>query len=345
MRNRSIISRFLVRARGPILRVHSSRKTRFVRRLSLLLEPCEPRQLLTLPPTLTIPLVPELDQFGDQILIVQGFDLPERSALGIFDTGASAVTFAATDREVFAGIEAGPIPIKVPGGAAAGGIGGEIVGDVSEPGIIYSDGMHAFDLSFDDFGFPQFNITLSPSAIETPGIQAFVGTDSSPLLPTITGTPALQPSPKYPNGAAARISMQGAKIDFSDIFPDLIIPFPDLTYTVPGSTIEIDPNDTTVYEPLTLPLIPFGGDQILDEVLQPHLLTRPEILWQEIRSKWTLEAMRVEIGETDDHLALREPSIVAGDLDLARLWILKDRELASNPVAWLDDLHKRPETA
>ncbi|MFM7132431.1 MAG: hypothetical protein ACKO0V_24035, partial [bacterium] len=260
MRNRSIISRFLVRARGPILRVRSSRKTRFVRRLSLLLEPCEPRQLLTLPPTLTIPLVPELDQFGDQILIVQGFDLPERSALGIFDTGASAVTFAATDQEVFAGIEAGPIPIKVPGGAAAGGIGGEIVGDVSEPGIIYSDGMHAFDLSFDDFGFPQFNITLSPSAIETPGIQAFVGTDSSPLLPTITGTPALQPSPKYPNGAAARISMQGAKIDFSDIFPDLIIPFPDLTYTVPGSTIEIDPNDTTVYEPLTLPLIPFGGD-------------------------------------------------------------------------------------
>lgn len=260
MRNRSIISQFLMRASGMEFQKSSSHKIQRVRRLSLFLEQFETRQLLTLPPTLTIPLVPELDQFGDQILIVQGFDLPERSALGIFDTGASAVTFAATDQEVFAGIEAGPIPIKVPGGAAAGGIGGEIVGDVSEPGIIYSDGMHAFDLSFDDFGFPQFNITLSPSAIETPGIQAFVGTESSPLLPTITGTPALQPSPKYPSGAAARISMQGAKIDFSDIFPDLIIPFPDLFYTNPGATIETDPNDTTVYEPFTLPLIPFGGD-------------------------------------------------------------------------------------
>lgn len=264
MRNLTIVSKFLVRSDNTNKADRLPRKTRNIHRLTLLLEECETRQLLTLPATLTIPLIPELDQFGDQILIVQGFDVPERAALGIFDTGASAVTFAATDQEVFAGIETGPIPIKVPGGAAAGGIGGEIVGDVSEPGIIYSDGMHAFDLTFDEYGFPQFNITLSPSALETPGIQAFVGTESSPLLPTITGTPALHPSPKYPDGAAARIAMQGAKIDFSDIFPDLIIPFPDLTYTVPGSTIEIDPNDTTVFEPLTLPLIPYGGDNFAD---------------------------------------------------------------------------------
>ena len=160
---------------------------------SLWLEACETRELMTLPPTLTIPLLPDLDQFGDQILIVQGFDDPARAALGIFDTGASAVTFAAQDQEVFGMGDVGQIPIKVPGGASAEGIGGAIIGDVSEPGTIFSDGMHAFNLTFDDIGFPQFNITLSDSAIETPGIQAFVGTEDSPLLPTITGTPALLP--------------------------------------------------------------------------------------------------------------------------------------------------------
>jgi hypothetical protein len=261
---RAIINRFRFASKTGSHTRQVYRKRQAVRRLSLVLESCETRQMLKLPPTLTIPLIPDLDQFGDQILIVQGFGVPERAALGIFDTGASAVTFAATDQEVFAGIEEGPIPIKVPGGAAAGGIGGEIVGDVSEPGTIFSDGMHAFDLSFDEFGFPQFNITLSPSALETPGIQAFVGTESSPLLPTITGTPALHASPKYPDGAAAYVSMQGAKIDFSDIFPDLIIPFPDLTYTVPGTTITYDTADTTLYEPVTLPFIPFGGDNFDD---------------------------------------------------------------------------------
>ncbi|MFM1801165.1 MAG: hypothetical protein RJA81_517 [Planctomycetota bacterium] len=221
---------------------------------------CEARTLLTLPATLTIPLIPELDQFGDQILVVQGFGVPERSALGIFDTGASAVTFGAQDQDVFGSIESGPIPIKVPGGAAAGGIGGEITGDVSEPGTIFSDGMHAFNLTFDEFGFPLFDITLSPSALETPGIQAFVGTESSPLLPTITGTPALNPSPKYPTGAAAIVDMQGALIDFSDIFPGLVIPFPDLSFTTPGTALNFDPANTDLYEPVTFPLVPFGGD-------------------------------------------------------------------------------------
>ena len=247
---------------------------------SLWLEACETRELMTLPPTLTIPLLPDLDQFGDQILIVQGFDDPARAALGIFDTGASAVTFAAQDQEVFGMGDVGQIPIKVPGGASAEGIGGAIIGDVSEPGTIFSDGMHAFNLTFDDIGFPQFNITLSDSAIETPGIQAFVGTEDSPLLPTITGTPALLPSDKYAAGAAAHIKMQGASLDFSDLMPGMIIPFPDLNFANPGESIVYDPNNVDIYDTVTLPLVPFGGDNSADPgdlITETNLYTIPNV--------------------------------------------------------------------
>ena len=120
--------------------------------------------------------------------------------------------------------------------------------------------MHSFDLSFDDIGFPQFNIALSPTALETPDIQAFVGTEESPLLPTITGTPALKASPKYPDGAAAHVEMLGAMLDFSDIFPDLIIPFPDLNFAHPGKSIVYDPANTDIHDTVVFPLIPFGGD-------------------------------------------------------------------------------------
>lgn len=250
------------------------------RLLGLIVEACEIRELMTLPPTLTIPLMPDLDQFGDQILIVQGFDDPARAALGIFDTGASAVTFAAQDQEIFGMGDVGQIPIKVPGGAAAEGIGGAIIGDVSEPGTIFSDGMHAFNLTFDDIGFPQFNITLSDSAIETPGIQTFVGTEDSPLLPTITGTPALLPSPKYVNGAAAHIKMQGASLDFSDLMPGMIIPFPDLVFANPGDSIVYDPNNADIYETVTLPFVTFGGnnsDDPGDLITETELYLIPNI--------------------------------------------------------------------
>ena len=261
------MSHFRKMIRGRINRAISSQPVHLVgsdrrrmRRINLWVETVESRQLLTLPAVLTIPMMPELDQFGDQILVVQGFGIPDRAALGIFDSGASAVTFAGQDQEFFGMGEIGSIPIKVPGGAMAEGIGGSIVGDVSEPGIIYSDGMHSFDLSFDDIGFPQFNIALSPTALETPDIQAFVGTEESPLLPTITGTPALKASPKYPDGAAAHVEMLGAMLDFSDIFPDLIIPFPDLNFAHPGKSIVYDPANTDIHDTVVFPLIPFGGD-------------------------------------------------------------------------------------
>ena len=261
------MSHFRKMIRGRINRAISSQPVHLVgsdrrrmRRINLWVETVESRQLLTLPAVLTIPMMPELDQFGDQILVVQGFGIPDRAALGFFDSGASAVTFAGQDQEFFGMGEIGSIPIKVPGGAMAEGIGGSIVGDVSEPGIIYSDGMHSFDLSFDDIGFPQFNIALSPTALETPDIQAFVGTEESPLLPTITGTPALKASPKYPDGAAAHVEMLGAMLDFSDIFPDLIIPFPDLNFAHPGKSIVYDPANTDIHDTVVFPLIPFGGD-------------------------------------------------------------------------------------
>jgi hypothetical protein len=260
-------------SREPVGSVRSNRRR--IRNLTLWVESVESRQLLTLPAVLTIPMMPELDQFGDQILVVQGFGIPERAALGIFDSGASAVTFAGQDQEFFGMGEIGSIPIKVPGGAMAEGIGGSIIGDVSEPGTIYSDGMHSFDLSFDDIGFPQFNIALSPTALETPDIQAFVGTEDSPLLPTITGTPALNASPKYPDGAAAHVEMLGAMLDFSDIFPGLILPFPDLNFAHPGKTIIYDPANTDIHDTVVLPLIPFGGENSDD----PGDLITESLLW------------------------------------------------------------------
>lgn len=247
-------------------------------------EACESRALMTLPPVLEIPLIPEFDQFGDQILVVQGFDIPERGALGIFDSGASAVTFSGQDQAFFDMSGFGTIPIKVPGGALAEGIGGQIIGDVSEPGVIISDGMSSFNLTFDEWGFPVFEISLRPSALETPGIQTFVGTEQSPLLPTITGTPAMKPSPKYENGAAAWVRMLGAELDFSGLLPgldSLIIPFPDLEFSQPGLTLQPDPVYGEVFDTVTYPLIPFGADNTADPgdlITESYLWMIPDVI-------------------------------------------------------------------
>src|SRR5262249_61029753 len=111
-----------------------------------------------------------------------------RAAFGLVDAGASAVTFSADDQAVFAE-SGGGIPVKNAGGAAASGIGGDIVGDVSEPGVILADGMNAAELSFDSDGVPVVKINFGPTAAATPGIQAFVRTadgipDSAPITHT-----------------------------------------------------------------------------------------------------------------------------------------------------------------
>src|SRR5262245_42701045 len=57
------------------------------------------------PSRLEVPLLPDFDQFGDQFMTVQVYDpgdgLGERVTFGIFDTGASPVTYGFTDQALF----------------------------------------------------------------------------------------------------------------------------------------------------------------------------------------------------------------------------------------------------
>jgi hypothetical protein len=173
---------------------------------TLTVEALEGRLVPANPATLTIPLDPTLDQFGDQVVAVQGYGDASHAGFSIFDTGASAITFSADDQATFTDLGGG-IPIKVPGGASASGIGGDISGDVSQPGTILADGAHAISLTFDSDGFPILNIDFGPHTAQADGVQAFVGTDASPDLPTITGTPILNPSAANPQGLAALVNM------------------------------------------------------------------------------------------------------------------------------------------
>src|SRR6476620_2390606 len=141
------------------------------RRCAPVPEALEPRCLFT--GDVTIPLDPTLDQFGDQIVTVmtytRGVPDPNSDAVGtfgIFDTGASAVTFSPDDATLFDFFNQ-PIPIRNPGGAVAAGIGGEITGDVSEPVTIVADGMHASSLSFTSDGFPNFGFDFTTAASTT----------------------------------------------------------------------------------------------------------------------------------------------------------------------------------
>jgi len=89
---------------------------------------------------------------------------------------------------------------------------------------------------------------------KTAGIQAFIGTESSPDLPTITGTPILHPSSSNPKGLAARISMQGMLLDFGE---GLVIPTPDISFVSPTSTLGTVKGSTA---PVKIPLVFYGGD-------------------------------------------------------------------------------------
>ena len=94
-----------------------------------------------------------LDQFGYQPEISQAYE--DKVSFGsIFDTGASLVSFSATDQYLFESYDTGGgggIPIKVPGGAQAEGIGGMLIGDVSQPGTVLVDGFHTSVWSMDIF--------------------------------------------------------------------------------------------------------------------------------------------------------------------------------------------------
>src|SRR5262245_10800135 len=124
------------------------RRGHFRRSFALRVEQLEDRLVLS-GGELVVPLDPDLDQFGDQIITLQAYGDESRVTFGIFDTGASAVTFGPGDQEDFTDLGNG-IPIRVAGGAVAEGIGGVITGDVSEPGAILADGLHVMTLNFDD---------------------------------------------------------------------------------------------------------------------------------------------------------------------------------------------------
>lgn len=237
------------------------------RRSTLLLERLEDRLVLD-GGTLTIPLDEVFDQFGDQIGTIQAYgNLPPD--FSIFDTGASVVTFGADDLggilELLGWGSSQPIPIKVRGGAVAEGIGGTITGDVSMPGLITADGMHNFTFDFDlttltlDIG-----ASFDANSGRTPNIQAFVGTpDGSPELPTITGTPLLNPAPGHPNGYAAFMDMQGALLNFGDLGDgeDFIYPMPDIRFVAPGVRLT---STAATTEPVYLNVSYFGLDNHLN---------------------------------------------------------------------------------
>ncbi|HUT92052.1 MAG TPA: Calx-beta domain-containing protein [Thermoguttaceae bacterium] len=100
------------------------------------------RRLLLANGSFEITLDPIFDMFGFQPETTQFYE--NQGSLGsIFDTGASVVTFSAVDQLLMDPFGGGSgIPIKVPGGAEAEGIGGMLTGDVSEPGTVLVDGIH-----------------------------------------------------------------------------------------------------------------------------------------------------------------------------------------------------------
>ena len=155
----------------------SPRRRSAVHRLEML-EMLETRALMTLPSVLSVALNKDFDQFGDQVVTVQGFETATGvssagAGFGIFDTGASAVTFSPDDAATFQILE-NPIPIKNPGGAQAEGIGGAITGDVSAPVTIVADGLHASTLSFDKDGFPQFDFNFGGAALPAGFVMNYV---------------------------------------------------------------------------------------------------------------------------------------------------------------------------
>jgi hypothetical protein len=208
------------------------------------------------PDVYEVPLIPELDVIGDQILAIQAYRDTDGDRLmaGIYDTGASVIAVSWEDQAAFAsGIFGAPqaIPILQYGGAVGDAIGGTIVGDVSQPGTILADGIHAFGFNLDTF---EMNFDFS-QAQALQQVQTFVGTEGgSPDLPTIIGTPIHNPSPTFPQGATAWINMQNYGWDLGN---DLIIPMPDLRFKEPTFSLAPGTGTTSVFR---IPLQLWGED-------------------------------------------------------------------------------------
>jgi uncharacterized repeat protein (TIGR01451 family) len=224
------------------------------------------------PANLTIDLDPVIDQFGSQYEVVQIYRDADgdRQTFGIFDTGASPVTFSTFDQTLFElGEQAIPL---IPGVTVeAEGIGGTLTGVVSQPGTIVADGLHAVDL-FGYFSGDPNAIDLSMAAA-VDGVQAMIGTEAgSPNLPAIVGTPILNGriSGSAADGVAVLVDQYGYEIDvgalfaalgFGDLFDGLILQMPDVFFVAPGTNLTQGADMTA---PVRIPLDFIGIDNHLD---------------------------------------------------------------------------------
>lgn len=219
---------------------------------------------------ITRTLEPSIDTVGQQILTVQTYTSGTTAVLdlGIYDTGAAVVSFAAYANEYF------PQPHRNPGGAGGQGINGRVIGDVSQPGTILVGGFQDFSVNVDLETF-EFDVGISTSpARAVPGIQAFVGSlEGSPNLPTLAGTPIHKPSEAFPGGSAAYVSFSG--IDFAaslGLTGQLFIPTFDLV--TPGQTLTPKSGST---QPAVVPLVPLGLDNYGSEGSDITVVPNPTV--------------------------------------------------------------------
>ena len=213
------------------------------------------------PQSLDVPLFPGFDQFGNQFEVVQAYENASGQksiTAGIYDTGASVVTFSVLDQEFFFEFQGFPKIPTIPGAvASAEAIGGTLSGQISQPGRIYAAGASALNLDFNNFTFT-YDLT---NAVSVGGIQAFVGTsEGSPNLPSIVGTPINVPTPTNPGGLATILDQTGYTINLGDIDPsfgNIPFDFPDVRFAPAGTGLV--PTAST-YQNVTIPVSLFGPD-------------------------------------------------------------------------------------
>jgi hypothetical protein len=205
------------------------------------------------PTVLPISLLESFDTYGNQFETVQAYNDLNHLSFSIYDTGASVVTFSAEEQSFFPT----PIPVKTPNGAVATAIGGDLIGNVSQMGTIIVGGWSAFGLDLNTF-----EVTIDPlNSVSVPGVQAFLGTALSPVLPTITGTPINAPSSAYPNGLATRIDTSGYELDLSSLLPGFpTIGIPDVRFMAPNSPDAVLAGTPSTYTPITIPVALLGDD-------------------------------------------------------------------------------------
>jgi hypothetical protein len=237
------------------------------------------------------------DQFGVLIPTIQAYNGSPRVTFGILDTGSPSVTFSARDQTQFTGLGA-PIPILAAGAASAGGIGGIVQGDVSQPGTIYVDGMHA--------GSHSTTLGSVTLAAGTPGIQALVGTSGgSPSLPTVTGTAIFNPSTTNPNGLAALVYLQAQATTGE----------PDVHFVSPGT----GPNSPAGTTLVTIPLTMFGPDNYSDPGNQVTVAPVPVFPTSSLTANNSSASNEEFLFDTGSQVTLISPALAASlHLNLAQ---------------------------